>query len=157
MIDSIDLSILNILQNNGRISNVELARSINMAPSGVLERVKKLEKKGIIIGYGVRLNHKALGVSLAAFIHIKTLDAVGSTEIGHRLAAIEEIQEVHWIAGEFNYLVKAKINGTETLTALLRTIGAIPGIVDSRTTLVLDTLKEHQAIAADLIRYRKRA
>jgi Lrp/AsnC family transcriptional regulator, leucine-responsive regulatory protein len=156
MIDSIDLNILNIIQRNGKISNAELARTISMAPSGVLERVKKLEKKGIILAYEVRLNHKALGVSLATFIHIKTMDAVGSTEIGRRLAAIEEIQEVHWIAGEFNYLIKAKINGTDALTGLLRKIGTIQGVTDSRTTLVLDTLKEHQAIAAGQIEYKKK-
>jgi Lrp/AsnC family leucine-responsive transcriptional regulator len=156
MIDYTDLNILNIIQNNGRISNAELARTLNMAPSGILERVKKLEKKGIIIGYEVRLNHKALGVSLATFIQIKTMDAVGSTVIGHKLAEIEEIQEVHWIAGDFNYLIKAKINSTDTLTALLRKIGAIKGVTDSRTTLVLDTLKECQGIAADMIEYRKK-
>lgn len=156
MIDTTDLSILNIIQNNGKISNAELARMINMAPSGVLERVKKLKKKGIILGYEVRLNHKALGVSLATFIHIKTTDSVGSTEIGRQLAEIQAIQEVHWIAGEFNYLIKAKINSTDSLTALLKKIGAIQGITDSRTTLVLDTLKENQTIAADLIEHKKK-
>ena len=156
MIDLIDLSILNIIQNNGRISNAELARMITMAPSGVLERIKKLEKKGIILGYEVRLNHKALGVSLVTFIHIKTMESVGSTEIGRQLAGIAEIQEVHWIAGEFNYLIKAKINSTDSLTALLQKIGAIQGVTDSRTTLVLDTLKEGQTIAADLIDYKKK-
>jgi Lrp/AsnC family leucine-responsive transcriptional regulator len=156
MIDSFDLNILNIFQTNGRISNAELARILNMAPSGVLERVKKLEKKGIIVGYEVRLNHKALGVALATFIHIKTMDPVGSTEIGRLLAEIREIQEVHWIAGEFNYLIKAKINSTDSLTALLRKIGAIKGVTDSRTTLVLDTLKKRQTIATDLIDYKRK-
>ena len=156
MIDSIDLAILNIIQNNGKISNAELARMIAMAPSGVLERIKKLEKKGIILGYEVRLNHKALGVSLVTFIHIKTMESGGGTEIGRQLAGIAEVQEVHWIAGEFNYLVKAKINSTDSLTALLRKIGAIQGVTDSRTTLVLDTLKEGQAIAAGLIDHKKK-
>ena len=156
MIDSTDLAILNIIQNNGRISNAELARMISMAPSGVLERIKKLEKKGIILGYEVRLNHKALGVSLVTFIHIKTMESVGGAEIGRQLARIAEIQEVHWLAGEFNYLVKAKINSTDSLTALLRKIGAIQGVTDSRTTLVLDTLKEGQAIAAGLIDHKKK-
>ncbi len=156
MIDSVDFQILNIIQKNSKISNAELARSINMAPSGILERVKKLERKGIILAYEARLNHKALGVALATFIHIKTTDAVGGTDIGRRLAAIDEIQEVHWIAGEFNYLIKAKINSTDALTILLRKIGAIKGVTDSRTTLVLDTLKEQQAIAADLIEYKKK-
>ncbi|NCD26814.1 MAG: Lrp/AsnC family transcriptional regulator, partial [Deltaproteobacteria bacterium] len=99
MIDSTDIQILNILQANGKITNAELARQIGMAPSGVLERVKKLEQKGIIQGYEVRLNPKALGISLSTFILIKTEDAVGSAEIGKQLAKIGEVQEVHWTAG----------------------------------------------------------
>ena len=91
MLDSTDIQILNILQENGKITNAELARQIGMAPSGVLERVKKLEQKGIIAGYEVRLNPKALGISLSTFIQIKTSDAVGSSEIGRQLAGIDEV------------------------------------------------------------------
>ena len=71
-------------------------------------------------------------------------------------SGIQEIQEIHWIAGEFNYLIKAKINTTDSLTSLLQKIGAIQGGTDSRTTLVLDTLNEHQTISVDLIDYKKK-
>ncbi|NNF47714.1 MAG: winged helix-turn-helix transcriptional regulator, partial [Desulfofustis sp.] len=92
MIDDIDLHILNIIQNNGKISNAKLARQLQMAPSGVLERVRKLEKKGILEGYEVRLNPVKLGLTVTAFIHILTSDSVGSTKIGEQLAEIPEIQ-----------------------------------------------------------------
>lgn len=154
MIDSTDIQILNILQANGKITNAELARQIGMAPSGVLERVKKLEQKGIIQGYEVRLNPKALGISLSTFILIKTEDAVGSAEIGKQLAKIGEVQEVHWTAGEYNYLVKARVSSTDTLARLMKKFGEIPGVRDSRTTLVLDTLKETQALSMDFIEYK---
>ncbi len=146
MIDEIDIEILNIIQNNGRIPNAELARQLNMAPSGVLERVKKLEKEGVILAYEVRLNPKAIGLALTVFMHLKTADAVGVTTIGQIVAGISAVQEVHWIAGEYNYLIKARINSTDGLTDLMKTIGAIPGVQDSRTTLVLDTLKECQTV-----------
>ncbi|MDP3479830.1 MAG: Lrp/AsnC family transcriptional regulator, partial [Desulfoprunum sp.] len=97
MIDEIDIEILNIIQNNGKIPNAELARQLNMAPSGVLERVKKLEKEGVILGYEVRLNPKAIGLSLTVFMHLKTADAVGVTTIGKEIAGIPAVQEVHWI------------------------------------------------------------
>jgi Lrp/AsnC family leucine-responsive transcriptional regulator len=151
MLDSTDIQILNILQTNGKITNAELARQIGMAPSGVLERVKKLEQKGVIQGYEVRLNPKALGISLSTFIQIKTEDAVGSAEIGKQLANITEVQEVHWTAGEYNYLVKARVSSTDTLALLMKKFGEIPGVRDSRTTLVLDTLKETQALSMDFI------
>jgi len=146
MIDEIDIEILNIIQNNGRIPNAELARQLNMAPSGVLERVKKLEKEGVILGYEVRLNPKIIGLSLTVFMHLKTADAVGVTTIGKEIAGIPAVQEVHWIAGEYNYLIKARIHSTDGLTGLMKAIGAIPGVQDSRTTLVLDTLKECQTV-----------
>ncbi len=151
MLDGTDIQILNILQTNGKITNAELARQIGMAPSGVLERVKKLEQKGVIQGYEVRLNPKALGISLSTFIQIKTEDAVGSAEIGKQLANITEVQEVHWTAGEYNYLVKARVSSTDTLALLMKKFGEIPGVRDSRTTLVLDTLKETQALSMDFI------
>jgi Lrp/AsnC family leucine-responsive transcriptional regulator len=155
MLDSTDIQILNILQENGKITNAELARQIGMAPSGVLERVKKLEQKGIIEGYEVRLNPKALGISLSTFIQIQTADAVGSSEIGRQLAKIDEVQEVHWTAGEYNYLVKARVSSTDTLALLMKKFGEISGVRDSRTTLVLDTLKETQALSLQFIECRQ--
>lgn len=154
MIDNIDLSILNIIQNSGKISNVELARQLNMAPSGILERVRKLEKRGIIEGHEVRLNATKLGLTVTAFIHILTSDNVGSTEIGERLADFPEIQEVHWIAGDYNYLVKTKLKDASDLRGLLKKFGEIKGLSDTRTTLVLETVKERQNIPTEqLTRY----
>lgn len=146
MIDIIDIKILNILQIDGRISNAELARRLDMAPSGILERVKKLEKKGIINGYEVRLDANSLGLSITAFVHVLSSDTVGSTEVGRQLANIPEIREVHWIAGNYNYLVKARLGSTVELTDLLKKMGAISGLKDTRTTLVLETIKDNRVI-----------
>ena len=149
MIDEIDLKILNIIQNNGKVSNAELARQLAMAPSGVLERVKKLEKKGVIRGYEVRLDPAKLGLGVTAFIHVLTTDTVGSTRVGRQLAEISEIQEVHWIAGDYNYLVKTKLKRASDLTDLLKKFGLINGLRDTRSTLVLETIKETQIIPGE--------
>lgn len=151
MIDEIDIKILNIIQTNGRLSNAELARKLAMAPSGILERVKKLEKKGIIAAYEVRLDPAALGLNITAYIHILSSDTVGSTEVGRRLAIIPELLEVHWIAGDYNYLVKTRLRTAADLTGLLKKFGMIPGLRDTRTTLVLETLKETQDIPPELL------
>ena len=71
MIDSTDLKILKILQDKARIPNVEVARRVGMAPSAVLERIRKLEKQGFIDGYEVRLNPKRFAKSLVAFVRVK--------------------------------------------------------------------------------------
>jgi Lrp/AsnC family leucine-responsive transcriptional regulator len=146
MIDNLDLKILNIIQSHGRMSNAELARKLNMAPSGILERVRRLEKKGVITGYEVRLDAAKLGITITAFIHVLSSDTVGSTEVGKALATIPEVLEVHWIAGDYNYLVKTRLKNGFDLTALLKKFGQIDGLRDTRTTLVLETIKESQAI-----------
>src|ERR1700751_5472882 len=100
VLDKVDLNILRLMQHNARISNADLARELNMAPSGVLERVKKLEQKGVILQYTTRLNPAALQQKLLAFIFMKAADGPGCNTTALELAKIPEVQEIHHIAGE---------------------------------------------------------
>ncbi|QEH32946.1 Leucine-responsive regulatory protein [Aquisphaera giovannonii] len=120
MIDDVDCKILNHLQGDARISNAELARRVGMAPSGVLERVKKLEERGLIRGYEARLDARKLGSGLVAFAFVRSDDRVGGIESAEALAAIPEVQEVHHIAGEDCYLIKIRGRTWEALGRLLR-------------------------------------
>jgi Lrp/AsnC family leucine-responsive transcriptional regulator len=143
MIDDIDRQLLNFLQADARISNAELARRVGMVPSGVLERVKKLEDRGFIRGFEARLDAKKLGFGLVAFAFVKSDDRVGGIESAQALAAIPEVQEVHHIAGEDCYLIKIRVADVEALGRLLREkVGVIPSIRSTRTTIVMETLKE---------------
>jgi len=144
MIDDISMEILKILQEKARIPNVEVSRQVGLAPSAVLERIRKMEKNGIIDGYEVRLNPERFSRSQISFIHIttRTHDTAQGT-IGDQLAAIAEVQEVHFIAGEDGYFAKVRTANTEELGELLRTrISTIEGVVATRTTTVLHTYKE---------------
>ena len=144
MIDEKSLEILKILQEKARIPNVEVSRQVNLAPSAVLERVRKLEKQGIIDGYEVRLNPKKFACSQIAFIHIKLQGKYKNPGlVGKKLAAVEEVQEVHFIAGEDGYLVKVRTTDTATLGKLLREkISSIDGVEETKTSTVLHTYKE---------------
>jgi Lrp/AsnC family transcriptional regulator, leucine-responsive regulatory protein len=147
MINPVDLKILDSLQQDARIANVELARQVKMAPSAVLERVRKLEERGLIQGYEARLNAKTLGLGLVAFVFVRTDERAGSDATSKALAAIPEIQEIHDVAGEDCFLVKVRALDTEALGRVLRDrIGAIPTIRSTRTTIVLQTLKETATI-----------
>jgi Lrp/AsnC family leucine-responsive transcriptional regulator len=147
MIDDIDRKILNILQDDARISNAELARRVGMAPSGILERVKKLEERGLIRGYQARLDSKKLGSGLVAFAFVKSDERVGGIESAESLAAIPEVQEVHHIAGEDCYLIKIRVADVEALGKLLREkVGVIPSIRSTRTTIVMETVKESATV-----------
>ncbi|RMH18700.1 MAG: Lrp/AsnC family transcriptional regulator [Acidobacteria bacterium] len=143
MFDEIDAQILAILQQNARINNAEIARRVGLVPSAVLERVRKLEKRGVIKGYEARLAPAALGLGLLAFVFVRTAERTGEAVTGEALARVPEALEVHHVAGEDCYLVKVRAASTEALGRLLReTFGAIPTVTSTRTTIVLESLKE---------------
>jgi len=150
MIDATDREILNILQQNARISNAEIARQVGMAPSAILERIRKLEGRGVIKGYEVRIDPAALGLNLLAYIMVRTKDFGGELRTGEALAEIEEVQEVHHIAGEDCFLVKARVRDARTLGRLLRErFAGGDGISSTRTTIVLETLHETTRLPID--------
>ena len=93
VLDKTDLSILTLMQDNARISNADLARELEMAPSAVLERVKKLEQKKVILQYTTRLNPAPLQQKLLAFIFMKVTDGLGCSTSAKALAKIPEVQE----------------------------------------------------------------
>lgn len=143
MIDGIDRKILSILQSNARASHSDIAKDVGMAASAVFERIRKLEKRGIIQGYETRLNPQALDVGLVAFISVRAQERIGSLETGKQLARFPEVLEIHDVAGEDCYLVKVRVADTEALGAFLRDkIGSIDAISSTRTTIVLTTVKE---------------
>ncbi len=146
-LDKTDLSILRLMQENGRISNADLARELNMAPSAVLERVKKLEQKQVILQYTTRINPAMLQQKLLAFIFVRSSEGLGCNTAARELARIPEVQEVHHIAGEDCYLVKVRTNDSASLMDLMRnTFSKIPNLLSTRTTIVLETVKEQQQL-----------
>ncbi len=150
MIDATDREILKILQQNARVSNAEIARQVGMAPSAILERIRKLEARGVIKGYEVRIDPAALGLNLLAYILVRTRDFGGEVRTGETLAELEEVQEVHHIAGEDCFLVKARVRDARTLGRLLRErFASGGGISSTRTTIVLETLHETTRLPID--------
>ena len=147
MIDSKSMEILKILQEKARIPNIEVSRQVGLAPSAVLERIRKMEKNGIIDGYEVRLNPQRFESSQISFIHVMAENTLAGMNIGDQLAALPEVQEVHFIAGEDCYFIKARTANTDELGALLREkILKIQGVTATRTATVLSTLKETSRI-----------
>ncbi len=151
VLDNIDLQILQLMQENSRISNVDMAKQLEMAPSAVLERVKKLEQKKIILHYTTGIDPAAVGKRLLAYIFIRTNDGFGSSVTGRELAKIAAVQEVHNIAGEDCYLVKVRTADSAELMALMRNeFAKISTIQSTKTTIVLETVKEEQKLTINL-------
>ena len=147
MLDAIDLHILDLLQANARVSNADIARELDMAPSAILDRIRKLEARGVITGYEARLDAHAVGFGLTAFILVRTEERVGSGSIGQAIARIPEVQEVHHVAGEDCYLVKVRVPDTDALGELLRErFGRLKAVRNTRTTIVLRTVKDSEKL-----------
>src|SRR5215203_6323675 len=148
IIDEQDVKILDILQKNGRETQADIARAVGMAPSAVLERMRKLEARSVIRGYSVDIDPTAVDQGMLAFVAVRSAEGPSDDSVAKTLAAYPEVLEVHHVAGDDCYLVKVRAKDAEHLGTLLRTrIGRIPGVRSTRTTIVLETVKEDPRIS----------
>ena len=130
---------------------MDIARQVGLAPSAVLERIRKLEQSGVVRSYTAMVEPGALGFRMLAFVAVRTVDQPGEDRIGRSLARIPEILEVHHVAGDDCFLVKLRARDAEHIGELLKTkIGRIAGVRSTRTTIVLGTEKETSALPLGL-------
>lgn len=142
-IDQLDLRILEILQANARETQADIARDVGLAPSAVLERIRKLETRGIIRGYTALVDPRTLLLPVLAFVAVRSDETGQDDHVAQALAQSPEVLEVHHVAGDDCYLVKVRARDAEHLGQLLRLrFGRIPGVRSTRTTIVLETVKE---------------
>jgi Lrp/AsnC family transcriptional regulator, leucine-responsive regulatory protein len=120
-LDRIDRMILDILQRDGRIAISELAARVNLSTTPCSERVKRLEREGIIMGYYARLNPEMLERNLLVFLEIKLSAKSGDVfdQVARNLTEIPEVLECHLISGDFDYLVKARLKEMSAYRRLL--------------------------------------
>jgi len=149
-INETDTSIVTILQENARTSNAEVARQVGLAPSAVFERIRKLEEKGVLRGFHADVDPHAAGLPLLAFVFVRSNERAGGVTTAEKLARIPEVLEVHHVAGEDCFLAKLRAADTEALGRLLRErIGSIPTVTSTRTTIVLETVKESTIVSLE--------
>ena len=144
-LDRIDRRILDELQKDGRISNVELSKRVGLSPTPCLERVRRLERQGYILGYTALLNPQYLDASLLVFVEI-TLRR-GSPDVFEEFNSVvqelEEIQECHLVSGDFDYLLKTRVPDMSAYRQLLgETLLRLPGVSDMRTYVVMEEVKQ---------------
>ena len=144
MLDKISKKILAELQNDGRISNVDLSSRVNLSPAACLERVRKLQEAGYILHYTAQLNPQLLDVALLVFIEVvldRTTPEVFEA-FSQSVQIIPEVLECHMVAGGFDYLVKARVaNMTAYRRFLGETLLALPGVRETRTYAVMEEVK----------------
>ncbi|HUX59730.1 MAG TPA: Lrp/AsnC family transcriptional regulator [Ignavibacteriaceae bacterium] len=146
MLDDLDIKILNILQKNGRTKRNEIAEAIGLSIPSVSERLHKLEERGVIEGYYTKVNKKAFGYDIMAYILVTMESSKHYKSFIPRVEKTPQIIECHSVLGEGSHLLKAIVKKTESLENLLSEIQSWPGVISTKTTFVLSTIKETTAI-----------
>ena len=144
-LDRTDRIILKFLQQDGRISNVALAKKVNLSNTPCLERVRRLERHGYIRGYTALLEPNLVDAGLLVFVEIDLLRTSPDAFRDFRREAIKlrELLECHLVSGNFDYLLKARVKDMQEYRSLLgEKILALPGVSDSRSYVVMEEVKE---------------
>ena len=143
-LDAADLRILRILQQDGRITNQELARQAGLSPASCFDRVKRLRERGIVLGYTALLDPHQLGSALMIFVEVlldRTTDDVFSAFAEH-VRKVPQVLECHMVAGGFDYLLKVRVADMAAYRSFLGDIlAAMPGVRETRTYAVLEEVK----------------
>lgn len=142
MLDDLDIKVLKILQKEGRTKRNELAESVGLSIPAISERLHKLEEKKIIDGYYTKLNRKAFGYDIMAYILVMMDSSKHYKSLISHVEKLPQILECHSVLGEGSHLLKAISKNSEALEKLLSEIQAWPGVLATKTTFVLSTLKE---------------
>lgn len=143
-LDRIDLRILNVLQADGRISNLKLAEAVALSPTAVLARTQRLQRDGYILGYEARLNPLKLGRGMLVFVEV-LLDRTTPNVFNEFKAAVQvrdEILECHMVAGGFDYLIKTRMADMAAFRDFAGSVlWQLPGVRETRTYAVMEEVK----------------
>ena len=142
MLDDIDIKALNILQDNAKVSRSQLAEVFGMSIPSISERLHKLEDKGIIKGYYTKIDRKKFGFDIMVFITVISESSSQYDHLVENAGKHPHILECHSIHGEGSHILKAVVKNSEALENLLAEIQQWPGVLSTRTSFVLSTLKE---------------
>jgi len=147
--DSIDRKILCILQENGKITNSQLSLDVGLSPAPTLERVKKLEKNGVIESYHAKLNKQEVGLGVSTFVHVALIShRKGIVDsFVDQIIRIPEVVECHHITGQGDFILKVVARDITAYQKLLvEVINEIPEIDNTQSTVILSTFKDSRVM-----------
>ena len=147
LVEDLDRRILTLLATDGRMSFTDLGKATGLSTSAVHQRVKRLEQRGLIKGYGATIDYDQVGMPLTAFISIRPIDPSQPDDSPDRLSGISEIESCWSVAGDESYILKVRVGTPVALENLLARVRAAAN-VSTRTTIVLSTPFEGRAVHA---------
>ena len=148
-----DKKILRQLQQKGRITYAELANRVGLSTSPCLERVKRMEREGVISGYTALLNPRYLNAGLVVFVQIRLARTAQDIfeDFKSAAAALEEVQECYLVSGNFDYLIKARVEDMDAYRKFLgETLLTLPGVLESTSYVVMELVKETMNVPISL-------
>jgi Lrp/AsnC family leucine-responsive transcriptional regulator len=145
--DPIDYQILDLLQTNAQTTQMEIAAAVGLSQPAVADRVKKLQESGAIVGYVARLDPRAMGNDIRAFVGVRISHPRHHEPFARRIADLPEVLECHRVAGLDSYLLKVVTRDTESLDRLISdALRRLPGVTRTHTTVVLSAVKEETRV-----------
>jgi Lrp/AsnC family leucine-responsive transcriptional regulator len=153
--DELDYRIVDLLQRDGRATQLEISRTVGMSQPAVAERIRKLEERGVITGYTARVDATKLGKDITAFIGVSIEHPKYFDGFARKVLAMPEVLEAHRVAGQDSYILKVRTSNTKTLdTLLVETLRTISGVTRTHTTIVLTSIKEetHVHVSPDVLK-----
>ena len=144
-VEATDRHILQLLATDGRMSFTDLGKATGLSTSAVHQRVKRLEQRGLILGYGATIDHEQVGLPLTAFISIRPIDPSQPDDSPERLSAVPEIESCWSVAGEESYILKVRTTTPVDLEDLLARVRSAANVM-TRTTMVLSTYYENRPV-----------
>ena len=145
-IDDVDAKIISALSSDSRRSYADVGSEVGLSTAAVHERVRKMLERGVIERFALQVNHEAVGLIFTAFVAIRNDGGAHCREIAPRLRELAAVQELHSVAGEYDFLAKIRTRHARDLEAVLYQIKSIPGVARTTSTVVLDTVFEGQPL-----------
>jgi Lrp/AsnC family leucine-responsive transcriptional regulator len=140
--DQVDIKILRYLTKDARMNASQISQKVNLSVSAVIERMKKMEASGLIIGYTAVIDEKQAGFNVQAMISIRLEHPKFNQEFNRQMCSHECVMECFYITGDFDYIARIGVSSTDELTKVLHDIKQIPGVSLTRTYVVLDNIKQ---------------
>jgi len=135
--DEIDDRILGILATNGRASFAAIGEEVGLSPHGAADRVRRLERDGVIAGYAARIDPAGVGRSLDAFIDVRLLPTTDSEEFEQRVARLDSVREVAFLTGRFDFQLRVACRDADDLNDTVRAVRREAGAAGTETRIVL--------------------
>ena len=139
-LDTTDRRIIALLQENAKRTFAEIGADVGLSSTAVKRRVDRLQDDGVIVGYGARINPRALGEGIEALIEVYCADRIAPADVGKTLAGLEQVISAFTVSGEPDAVIRARVESIADLEKFVERLRHDPNVLRTRTLIVLSTL-----------------